>query len=85
MVEFHRRSTNLATLIADDEMQSTAHRTLSVSNCQSIEVSTGDGVVHFERHSWIPGIIHPLHFLHSDYNYFFPIIIGSFSPIIIIN
>ena len=55
------------------------HHTVSVSNFQSIEVSTDDWMVPFLRYSWIPWIIHPLNFLQSNVNYYFLNIISSFS------
>ena len=43
---------------------------VSISNFQSIKVSTDDGMVHEKKYSWIPGliiIILPLHFLYIEY------------------
>ena len=52
------------------DIEASRHHTVSVS-----KVSTGDGMVHFYRYSWIPGLVHPLHLLYSDY-YFLPNIIS---------
>ena len=63
----------------DIDIKVSRHRTVSVSNAQSIKVSTDGRMVHFQCYSWIPGLIHPLNFLRSNFNCYFPTIISSFS------
>ena len=53
--------------------------TVSVSNFQSIKVSTDDGMVRFQRYLRIPAWINPFNFLHGNCEYYFPNVIGSFS------
>ena len=43
---------------------------ISVSNFQSIKGTTDDRMVHFECYSWIPGLIHPLHFCIQGLDFF---------------
>ena len=45
------------------DIEVSRHHLVSASSFQGIEVSTDDRMVCY---SWIPGIIHPLNFLHGD-------------------